>query len=63
MVESRSRFICTVCGEEGIPLIRPQAHLREKNHIKHLYCIRCKRRTPHREIRECDVEFYIRHRS
>ncbi len=60
MVESRSRFVCEECGQEGIPLIRPQAHLREKNHIKHLYCVHCKKRTPHREIRECDTEYYMR---
>ncbi len=47
-----SNCICQQCGSKfPIPRIKRQ---REKNHVKDLYCIVCKERTPHKELRSCD---------
>lgn len=51
-----SRFVCQQCGNEGIPIPRKMRKQREKGHIKHLYCIYCKKRTPHKEIRNSDFK-------
>ena len=45
-----SRFFCTNCGKEGIPISRPRAHQRELGHLKNLYCIYCKDTYNHVEI-------------
>ena len=44
-----SEMICT-----GIPVPRKEDRKRERNHIKHMYCVHCKKKTPHREIRNID---------
>mgnify|MGYP001218418292 CR=1 FL=1 len=49
-----STFKCTVCGKEGIPLSRRQSNQREPGHLKKIYCVHCKRKTNHVEIREFD---------
>lgn len=47
-----SNCICMECGNEfPIPRTKKQ---REKGHNKDLYCIKCKKRTTHIEVRECD---------
>lgn len=45
-------FICLECGKKGIPVPRKEHRLREKGHIKNLYCIYCKKETQHIEVRE-----------
>jgi hypothetical protein len=49
-------FYCTECGQKGIPLCRTSKNIREKFHIKDLYCINCKTITKHIETRFCDSE-------
>lgn len=49
-----SRFICTKCNNEGIPLPRFIGKQREKNHLKNIYCIHCKEKHNHVEIRAFD---------
>lgn len=52
MKTTRSRFFCTCCGKEGLPVLRPLNHIREAGHLKKLYCLNCKKETNHAEIRE-----------
>lgn len=49
---SQSRFFCTECGNEGIPIMRPAGQQREPGHLKKLYCIHCKKEVNHAEVRE-----------
>lgn len=49
---SQSRFFCTKCGREGIPIIRKQGKIREAGHLKKLYCIYCGEEVNHAEVRE-----------
>lgn len=48
---SQSRFFCTNCGKEGIPIQRKTGHQREAGHLKKLYCIYCQQEVNHAEIR------------
>lgn len=47
-----SRFFCTKCGREGIPIQRTISKEREPGHLKRLYCIYCKEEVNHAEVRE-----------
>lgn len=47
-----SRFFCTQCGKEGIPVQRKIGKMREQGHLKKLYCLYCATETNHAEIRE-----------
>lgn len=49
---SQSRFFCTQCGKEGIPVQRKQGQMREAGHLKKLYCLFCGVETNHAEVRE-----------
>lgn len=49
---SISKCICTECGME-MPIPRPK-RIREKEHIKTMWCPTCKKETDHIEIREFD---------
>jgi hypothetical protein len=40
---SISKFYCTQCGREGIPIPRKDGRNREPGHLKRLYCINCKK--------------------
>jgi len=48
-------FYCTECGKKGIPLPRQKGRAREKGHIKHMWCVNCRKRTAHIECRS-DLE-------
>ena len=48
---SESKFFCTKCGAEGMPIMRPRGHQREAGHLKKLYCLHCKEETNHAEVR------------
>lgn len=52
MKNTQSRFFCTECGHEGIPIQRKQGAQREPGHLKKLYCIYCKKEVNHVEVRE-----------
>lgn len=39
---------CSICGE-WIPIHRKVGQARPKGHVKHLWCIKCRDRTPHVE--------------
>lgn len=47
----KSRFFCTSCGKEGIPIARFAEQQREPGHLKRLYCLYCKKEVNHVEIR------------
>ena len=49
---SQSRFFCTKCGKEGIPIMRPKGQMREPGHLKKLYCMNCGEYVNHAEVRE-----------
>ena len=49
---SQSRFFCTQCGREGLPVMRKNGQLREAGHLKKLYCIFCQQEVNHAEVRE-----------
>ena len=51
-VGTKSRFFCTCCGREGIPIQRKKGSEREAGHLKQLYCIYCKKEVNHAEVRE-----------
>ncbi len=48
----QSRFFCTKCGREGIPVQRKKGQERESGHLKKLYCLYCGEEVNHAEIRE-----------
>lgn len=48
----QSRFFCTQCGKEGIPVHRKKGQEREGGHLKKLYCIYCGKEVNHVEIRD-----------
>lgn len=39
-----SEMICTICNQRGIPVPRKEDRKRERNHIKHMYCVHCKKK-------------------
>ena len=45
-----STFFCTQCGNRGIPIPRSKDRMREKGHLKRLYCTYCRRVVNHVEI-------------
>ncbi len=47
-----SRFFCTKCGREGIPVHRKKGQEREDGHLKKLYCMYCQEEVNHVEIKE-----------
>ena len=47
-----SRFFCTQCGREGIPVQRKKGQEREGGHLKKLYCMYCKQEVNHAEVRD-----------
>lgn len=52
MKMTQSRFFCTQCGKEGLPVMRKVGHQREPGHLKKLYCIYCGEQVNHVEIKE-----------
>lgn len=46
----RSNSYCQICGTV-FTVWRPKAHKRPHNHVKHLYCVKCKEVTAHQEER------------
>lgn len=46
-----SRFFCTNCGREGIPVARKKGQERKSGHLKKLYCIYCDKEVNHVEIK------------
>lgn len=50
IIEEPSRFFCTKCAREGVPIIRTAGQMREAGHLKRLYCLNCGE-TNHVEIR------------
>ena len=53
-----SDFYCTKCGNKGVPIPRRDNRVREKGHLKRLYCIHCKDVVNHIEIRVFDNYTY-----
>jgi hypothetical protein len=45
----RKYLRCIECGEVFV-IYRRIGHNRKKNHIKNLYCYKCKKVTQHREL-------------
>ena len=41
---------CEICGNKT-SIQRRMANQKKKGHIKHLYCYKCKERTPHIELK------------
>lgn len=46
---SPTTLVCEECGDY-FPIVRKTGRQREKGHIKHLYCVRCRKETAHFEI-------------
>lgn len=36
-----SKFYCTGCGKEGMPIHRKTGQARENGHLKRIYCLNC----------------------
>lgn len=53
-----SDFYCLQCMNK-ITLPRKGSRQREKNHLKNIYCIKCKNNVNHYEVRDCDIDFNI----
>lgn len=49
---TQSRFFCTECGKEGIPVWRKKGQERKSGHLKKLYCRYCKKEINHVEIKD-----------
>lgn len=45
------RLKCRLCGNVDT-IWRRRSRLKEPDHVKHLWCFKCRERTPHVEIRE-----------
>lgn len=50
--DNQSRFFCTKCGKEGIPIARLRGQERKSGHLKKLFCIYCNEEVNHVEIKE-----------
>jgi ribosomal protein L33 len=50
-----SKFLCTQCNNETF-LPRKASQQRERNHLKKIYCIKCRDEMNHVEKREFDWE-------
>ena len=48
----QSRFFCTKCGKEGLPVYRKMGQERKSGHLKKLYCLYCGEETNHCEIKD-----------
>jgi hypothetical protein len=48
----QSKFYCTCCGNETVPIIRKTSQRRETAHLKKLYCIHCKKEVNSVEVNE-----------
>lgn len=46
-----SKFYCTKCGKEGIPIARKKGQERKSGHLKKLYCLFCGEEVNHVEIK------------
>lgn len=46
-----SEMYCTECGNKGIDIPRKRGREKEAGHLKSLYCLNCKKKTNHVEIR------------
>lgn len=55
----KSRFYCTCCGKEGIPIQRKKGKERGAGHLKKLYCLNCNREWNHVEIIENSTKYTI----
>ena len=53
-----SDFYCTKCGQKGLTLPRKDGRLKEKGHLKKLYCLHCKEENNHVEIKNCGSYTY-----
>lgn len=53
-----SYFYCLGCLNK-IPLARKKSKMREKEHLKSIYCFKCKNYINHYEVREFDFDFSI----
>ena len=42
---------CSCCGNIN-PIFRKRSKMKGKNHIKHMYCYKCKEVTAHVEVKE-----------
>lgn len=51
MSYSTSRFMCSYCGKEGIPLPRKNGKQRKTFHRKKMYCIHCQNTVNHIECK------------
>ena len=47
-----SKFFCTKCGHEGIPIVRRKGAEREAGHLKKIFCLTCQREVNHVECKE-----------
>lgn len=47
-----SKFYCTQCGNEGVPIFRKGNQRRELGHLKKIYCLKCGKECNHVEIGE-----------
>jgi ssDNA-binding Zn-finger/Zn-ribbon topoisomerase 1 len=48
---SATQLQCENCGNVQT-IHRKRSKMKEKNHLKHLYCFRCKETTKHLEVKE-----------
>lgn len=47
-----SKFYCTKCGQQGIPVQRNKGQKRQSGHLKKLWCVHCQQLINHVEIYE-----------
>ena len=45
-------FYCTCCGRKGIPVSRDKRRVRERGHLKKLFCLTCNKEVNHVEVIE-----------
>lgn len=55
---SISDFYCLSCFTK-VPLSRKKSRMREKEHLKNIYCYKCNKEINHFEVREFDRDFNL----
>lgn len=45
------KYMCTKCGQEGVPIIRRGGRQREAGHLKCLWCLNCREERNHVEVK------------
>ena len=49
---TNSKFYCTKCGKQGVPIVRKKGQERKSGHLKKIFCLHCQQEVNHVEVKE-----------